>query len=83
VPNVRKSCTLNVIGHKLYVYGGMATGRSDSVWVMDLDCLKWKEHKVSRAAEHFNGSKCPPARASHSATTVGQVRPSSHHTITH
>jgi hypothetical protein len=54
-----------VIGHRLYVFGGLMAGRSRSLWFYDFQNKTWKRVMDAEGT-------IPPARSGHSLTVVGK-----------
>ena len=64
LPAVRADHTANLVGNKMYVFGGQSdAGEHADLWVLDLNSLTWSNPGVQ-------GDK-PKARSGHSASLVG------------
>lgn len=56
-----------VVGSRMYVFGGLGAGSVDEMWAFDLASMRWSPVRPS-------GTQCPPPRCSHTLTADSDGR---------
>ena len=63
VPTSRVHMGGCMVGKRVFVFGGVASGRTSALWILDLNTMKW--------AETAQPGHVPPPRSGHTLVAVG------------